>query len=271
MRNYRQVFCVLAAGIFALGTGFTVSADPTAYDPTGTSASAFSVSDDGSTIKTKIYPGDSVANTPVYLGMDHLNSGSAEGAQDVLDDGTACWTNRSGKVYSVTAVSRDTGEALLDADGNPRTDEAGNPLTVIDTDYVLDTWGGVVEVVRGDSATDVSDPATGSNLRDSSYTLRGDTVYSYTDENGSEQAAGAGEIDAAAYPDGTQIYLVYDAPADPSLIFQGWTVWNAADGGYLSRIPDDQLSSLGIPEISGPDSLKADAVRLLIVCYTSYT
>ena len=261
MRNMKQVLCLLAAGIISLGTAAGTLADPASYDPTGAAAQAFSVSDDGTSIRTRIYPGDRIANAAVYLGMDNLSSGSSEGASDVLDDGTACWMNRTGKVYTVAAIARDTGEVQMDAEGNPVLDEAGNPIPVTATDYVLDTWGGVVEVVRGDSATDAADPSSGSSLRDSAYTLRGDTVYNYTDANGGQQAAGAGEIDAAAYPDGTQVYITYDAPVDPSFVFQRWMVYSAGDGGNLSAVSDDQLASLGIPEITGPGSLSAESVQ----------
>ena len=61
MRNMKQVLCLLAAGIITLGTAAGTLADPASYDPTGAAAQAFSVSDDGTSIRTRIYPGDRIA------------------------------------------------------------------------------------------------------------------------------------------------------------------------------------------------------------------
>ena len=135
-----------------------VMADPTVYDATMMSGQGFSVEDD--TTRTRVYPGDQIANTEVYLGMDNMNAGAAEGMSDMLDDGTPCWTNQTGRVYSVSAYSVDTGIPQTDEAGETLLDENGNPMTFTDMRYVLDTIGGVVEVAYGSSDADGVDPVT---------------------------------------------------------------------------------------------------------------
>ena len=138
----------------------TAVADPSVYDATQMSGQGFSVADDGVTVTTKIYPGDRIANTEVYLGMENLNAGAAEGLSGMLDDGTPCWVNQTGRVYSVTSLPVDTGIQQTDEAGNPILDEAGNPVTITDTKYVLETYGGIVETAYGASGTDATDPYT---------------------------------------------------------------------------------------------------------------
>ena len=239
----------------------TAVADPSVYDATQMSGQGFSVADDGVTVTTKIYPGDRIANTEVYLGMENLNAGAAEGLSGMLDDGTPCWVNQTGRVYSVTSLPFDTGIEQMDDEGNPILDEAGNPVTMTETEYVLDTYGGIVETAYGTSGTDQTDPNTGGSLKDTAYSLRGDQAYFYTDETGTPQTIYAPDIDAAAYPNGTSVYLTYNTPSDPSLVFSGWSVYSVQPDGSMAKVSDDQLSQLGIPELAGPGQLSADAVN----------
>ena len=252
---------LLTACSVALCMTTGVMADPTVYDATMMSGQGFSVEDDATA--TRVYPGDKIANTEVYLGMDNMNAGAAEGMSDMLDDGTPCWTNQTGRVYSVSAYSVDTGIPQTDEAGETLLDENGNPMTFTDMRYVLDTIGGVVEVAYGSSDADGVDPVTGGPLKDTSYSLRGDQAYYYTDAAGNAQTVYASDIDTAAYPNGTSVRLTYDTPADPSLAFQRWSVYRAQNDGSLSMVPDDQISTLGIPELATADQMKADAVNAL--------
>ena len=261
MKSSKKLVSILSACSVALCLTIGTMADPAVYDMTYTSGEGFSVSDDGMTVYTRIYPGDKIANTEVYLGADNLFSDIAEGASDVLDDGTPCWANNTGRVYAVTPYTVDTGEALTDDEGNPLLDDAGNPVSMTDTKYALDTVGGIVETAFGSSGTDAVDPNTGSSAKDTAYSPAWDQTYFYTDDSGIQQTVSASDIDAAAYPNGTAVYLTYDTPADPTLSFLRWSVYKVQGDGSLARVPDDQLGMLGIPELSGAGQLQADAVN----------
>ena len=261
MKSNRRLTGLVTACCMAACLTMTTMADPAVYDVSLASGQGFSVAEDGMTVTTKIYPGDKIANTEVYLGLDNLNAGAAEGLSDALDDGTPCWVNKTGRVYAVTSMPVDTGIQQTDEAGNPILDEAGNPVTITDTKYVLETYGGIVETAYGASGTDATDPYTGYSLRDNGYTLRGDQTYYYTDDAGIPQSVSAADIDAAAYPNGTPVYLTYSAPADPSLTFTGWSVYTLQPDGSMAKVQDDQIPQLGIPELTGPASLGADAVN----------
>ncbi len=261
MKSNRRLRGLFTACCMTLCMTTAAIADPSVYDSTQMSGQGFSVADDGVTVTTKIYPGDRIANTEVYLGMDNLNADAAEGLFDMLDDGTPCWVNQTGRVYSVTSLPIDTGIEQMDEEGNPILDEAGNPVTMTDTAYVLETYGGIVETAYGISGTDSTDPNTGSSLKDTAYSLRGDQAYFYTDETGMPQTIYASDIDTAAYPNGTSVYLTYDTPADPSSVFSGWSVYRVQPDGSMAKVSDDQIGQLGIPELAGPGQLGADAVN----------
>ena len=261
MKSNRRLKSLLTACCMTLCLTTAVMADPSVYDATLISGQGFSVAEDGVTVMTKIYPGDRIANTEVYLGMDNLNAGMAENLSGMLDDGTPCWINQTGRVYSVLSLPVDTGVQQMDAEGNLLFDEAGNPVNVTDTKYVLETSGGIVETAFGSSGTDASDPYTGGSLKDTSYSLRGDQAYFYTDDTGMPQTIYASDIDAAAYPNGTSVYLTYNPSSDPTLVFTGWSVYKVQPDGSMARVPDDQIAQLGIPELAGPGQLGAEAVN----------
>ncbi len=273
MKSRRQITGFLTACILAVSMTAGAIADPVTYDATGASGQVLS----GNGVQDRIYPGDRIANTEIYLGADNLYADIPETASDVLDDGTPCWVNNTGRVYSVTEYPVESGEYMdagepeqvFDEEGNPVFDEEGNPVfsegsdaePVMGSAYVLETIGGIVEVAYGSSGTDEQDPYTGGPGRDSSYSLRGDASYSYTDEDGAYQTVYASDIDAAAYVNGTSVYLNYTPASDPSQAFTGWSVYRVQPDGSMNRVSDDEIGQLGIPELYSAQELGADAVN----------
>ena len=233
--------------VFSLATA--AYAGGMVFDPTGTAAAPFSVGEDGVTVTSLILPGDKILSSEIYV--DGSESPAAAG---VWDDGlTSCWTNESGNAYSVTVMQVDTGVQMTAEDGvTPLFAEDGvTPLTVIQTRYLLNKAGSLINVVNGTAASDTGMASDVSSVDQ-------DLTYSYTDASGMPQSVSGSDISSAVYPLGAVVYLNYNAPADPSQVFQGWTIY-AVEDSVLSPLSAEETASLGIPGAADANSMSAEA------------
>lgn len=202
------------------------------YDSTWAMGEAAVLTDDPAQM-SYLYPGDSVANTQLFLGDEPLEPG-------ILDDGmTPGWTNRSGKVYQITvqsdaiqipAVDPETGEPILDENGEQVFEDS----TEANVSYRLDTIGGVVAVADG--TMEAGSPS------DLYYSLPDDAVFSYTDADGNPAQIWSSQMTVQAYRLGTLVTLNAADKAAEGKQFQKWSV-NKMEGDSLTPISEDMLSA----------------------------
>ncbi len=264
MKNLKKTISLIAALSLAVTTAFGSAASAAVYDVTESAGAGLTVSEGGQA-QEYLFPGDSVANAEVYMGMDNYSAGSSEG-MGTLDDGvTPAWKNRSGKVYSVTVCTQEQsqevvvpGGQVLDEAGNPVVDEAGNPVMNEDTvttepytvsSYVLNTEGSVIDVINGSSECQDSSAVM------SGYSVSGGVVYSGTDKNGGTISVPGDQVNAKAYRTGASVTL-NPAPAPDGMVFDGWTAYSVDEYGSLNGMSGDQMAALGI----SADSLSAAAI-----------
>ncbi len=227
------------------------------YDPTGMYGEMFPDAEDP-TAENLLFPGDSIVNTEVIL-----DPAAGPQSNDMLDDGTPSWKNKSGTVYHMTvssadveipvepvqAVNPDTGEPMFNDDGSP-VYETVEPVYETHTSCQLDTWGGTLEVING---TLEGDPNRG-------YFLTDDPVYTLDGEN-----VPLGDIDAAAYPLGSSASLTAKQ-AEEGEVFQTWAVYTA-DGTNLNPVSGDQLGTL-IPGLTA-EALAQPSVTVPVSAFES--